>query len=125
METSLQTLQLHLPTCESQWQHLYRAYSSTFLPMSLNGNLPADLLCGLTHQSLVEHRHFRHNFLFRHTTEQKGPLFKQNLRARMFLNVVFSFVTKCVYFSLDPSFGRALLSRSKCLSSGPPPHDLE
>jgi hypothetical protein len=42
MATS-QTLQLPLPTCESQWQPLYRPYSSTFLPVSHNGNLSTDL----------------------------------------------------------------------------------
>ncbi len=43
MATSLQTLQTHLPTCESQWQPLCRPYSSTFLPVGLNANLPTDL----------------------------------------------------------------------------------
>ncbi len=43
MASSLQTLQHHLPTCESQWQPLYRPYSTTFLPVSLNGNISTDL----------------------------------------------------------------------------------
>ncbi len=118
MATFLQSLQLLLPTCESQWQPSYSPYGSTFLPVSLNRNLPADLLCGLAHQSLVEHWHFRHNFLFRHTTEQKGPLFKQNSWARMLLNVVFYFLTKYVFFSQSgrPIFAYFLFMSQQALS---------